>query len=100
MEQSFLEIVVFWVMGVISTLGYPGIFLLMTLESALIPIPSEITMPFSGFLASRGILSLWPVIFGWRIGTWRKVGLLILSSWAGFFKLFRSQDQEALCRMV
>ena len=41
----------------IETTGYWGIFLLMTLESALIPIPSEITMPFSGFLVSRGELS-------------------------------------------
>ena len=74
MEQSFLEIVVFWVMGVISTLGYPGIFLLMTLESALIPIPSEIIMPFSGFLVSEGRFSLWAIAltgaFGNLVGSW------------------------------
>ena len=40
----------------ISILGYPGIFILMTLESALVPIPSEIIMPFSGFLSSTGRL--------------------------------------------
>lgn len=34
----------------------------MCLESVLIPIPSEITMPFSGFLASQGTLNLWLVI--------------------------------------
>lgn len=33
----------------------------MTLESALIPIPSEITMPFAGFLAQRGDL-IWPIV--------------------------------------
>ena len=38
----------------ISSVGYVGIFLLMVLESALIPIPSEIIMQFSGFLASTG----------------------------------------------
>lgn len=38
----------------ISSVGYLGIFFLMTLESAMIPIPSEIIMPFSGFLASTG----------------------------------------------
>lgn len=74
MEQSILEIIVFWVMGVISTLGYPGIFLLMTLESALIPIPSEIIMPFSGFLASEGRFSLWAIALtgalGNLVGSW------------------------------
>ena len=40
----------------ISILGYPGIFILMTLESALVPIPSEIIMPFSGFLSTTGRL--------------------------------------------
>ena len=38
----------------ISSVGYIGIFFLMVLESAMIPIPSEIIMPFSGFLASTG----------------------------------------------
>jgi len=68
MEQSFLEIIVFWVMGVISTLGYPGIFLLMTLESALIPIPSEIIMPFSGLLVASGKLTLWGVTLAGALG--------------------------------
>lgn len=36
----------------LTTIGYPGIFLLMTIEGFGIPIPSELTMPFSGFLAS------------------------------------------------
>jgi len=45
-------------MDVISNLGYPGIFFLMAAESALIPIPSEIIMPFSGFLVSEGRFSL------------------------------------------
>jgi len=34
----------------------------MTLESALLPIPSEITMPFAGFLASQGLLNFWAVV--------------------------------------
>jgi len=77
MEQSFLEIVVFWVMGVISTLGYPGIFLLMTLESALIPIPSEIIMPFSGFLVSESRFSLWAVALAGAIGN-------LVGSWLAY----------------
>ena len=46
----------------IENTGYFGVFILMTLESALIPIPSEITMPFAGFLVQRGELNLLLVI--------------------------------------
>lgn len=35
-------------------LGYPGIVVLMALESSLLPVPSEIVMPFAGYLASQG----------------------------------------------
>jgi len=45
----------------IISVGYPGIFILMMLESALVPIPSEIIMPFSGFLASSGGDRLEPI---------------------------------------
>lgn len=79
MEQSFLEIIIFWVMGVISDLGYPGIFLLMAAESALIPIPSEIIMPFSGFLVSEGRFSLLGITlagaFGNLAGSWTAYAL-------------------------
>jgi len=46
----------------------------MTLESALIPIPSEITMPFSGYLVSIGELNFWLVVltgaFANLVGSW------------------------------
>jgi membrane protein DedA with SNARE-associated domain len=42
----------------ISAMGYPGIVLLMAIESACIPLPSEIIMPFAGYLASTGRFSL------------------------------------------
>ncbi len=79
MEQSFLEIIVFWVIGVISHLGYPGVFLLMSAESALIPIPSEIIMPFSGFLVFQGRFSFWLIVLagacGNLFGSWLAYGL-------------------------
>jgi len=43
-----------FIISFISRVGYLGIFFLMVLESAMIPIPSEIIMPFSGFLVSAG----------------------------------------------
>lgn len=60
-----LEILSHYIINFIESTTYLGIFILMALESALIPIPSEITMPFSGFLASQGKLSfLWVVVDG------------------------------------
>jgi membrane protein DedA with SNARE-associated domain len=60
-----LDAIIAWVsngiLSIIETFGYGGVFVLMALESANIPIPSEITMPFAGFLASRGVFSLWGV---------------------------------------
>lgn len=53
-----LESISHWIISVISMMGYPGIILTMTIESALIPLPSEIIMPFSGFLASEGRFDL------------------------------------------
>lgn len=50
------------IISIISTTGYFGIFILMALESACIPIPSEVTMPFAGFLAAEGRFSFWPVV--------------------------------------
>lgn len=48
--KPFIDFVV-WI---ISNLGYPGIFFLMVLDSAMIPIPSEIILVFSGYLISSG----------------------------------------------
>jgi membrane protein DedA with SNARE-associated domain len=42
--------------------GYVGIFTLMLLEAAAFPIPSEIVLPFAGYLVSNGALSFWPVV--------------------------------------
>jgi len=52
----------------ISQLGYVGIFVLMVLESALIPIPSEIIMPFSGFLVSENKLDFVGTVLAGSIG--------------------------------
>ena len=46
----------------VSSWGYLGIFLTMTLESMLIPIPSEAVMPFAGFLAYEGKMNIWAAV--------------------------------------
>jgi membrane protein DedA with SNARE-associated domain len=63
-----LELISHWIITVISTLGYPGIILTMAIESALIPLPSEVIMPFSGFLASTGRFELPLVALAGAIG--------------------------------
>jgi membrane protein DedA with SNARE-associated domain len=47
-----------FIIATISTLGYGGIVVLMAIESACIPLPSEIIMPFSGYLVSTGRFNL------------------------------------------
>ena len=42
----------------INSLGYWGVFIAMTVESACIPLPSEITMPFSGFIVYQGTTNM------------------------------------------
>lgn len=54
--------------AVISALGYAGVAALMALESACIPLPSEIILPFSGYLVSTGRFELWPVALAGAIG--------------------------------
>ena len=43
-----------WLVTTIGALGYPGIFILMALESSVVPIPSELVMPPAGYLAQQG----------------------------------------------
>lgn len=57
------------VLGIITALSYPGIILLMALESACIPIPSEVIMPASGYLAWKGTLDLVGVILAGSFGS-------------------------------
>lgn len=59
MIAAILELLSAFIISVISTLGYPGILLLMAIESACIPLPSEIILPFSGYLVYTGRFNLW-----------------------------------------
>jgi membrane protein DedA with SNARE-associated domain len=65
---ELLKPLVEFITSVIAQLGYSGIFFLMILESALIPIPSEIIMPFSGFLSSTGRLDPFLVTLSGSLG--------------------------------
>lgn len=55
--------------SIISYLGYFGVFILMALESMIAPVPSELVMPFAGFLAAEGRFSFWLIIVFSSLGT-------------------------------
>ncbi len=69
-----------WIASVIGSLGYAGIVLCMTIESACIPLPSEVIMPFAGYLVSLGRMNLWLAALAGAVGC--VVGSL-LAYWVG-----------------
>lgn len=66
-----------FVLATISQGGYAGVVACMTIESACIPLPSEIIMPFSGYLASTGRFTLWGVALAGGIGN-------VFGSWLAY----------------
>jgi membrane protein DedA with SNARE-associated domain len=58
MTEKILATLFLLIKAVIGTTGYAGIALLMAIESACIPLPSELIMPFAGYLVFEGKLSL------------------------------------------
>lgn len=68
MVEKFIGLLAGFIIGTISSLGYGGIVLLMAIESACIPLPSEIIMPFSGYLVFTGQMRLWAVALAGAFG--------------------------------
>jgi membrane protein DedA with SNARE-associated domain len=68
-----IEVLASFIISIISSGGYPGVIFLMAIESACIPLPSEIIMPFSGYLVFRGEFGLFWVglagAFGCVVGS-------------------------------
>ncbi|MEH3106068.1 MAG: DedA family protein [Sphingomonas fennica] len=66
--EQFLTACAVFITWVISSTGYAGVAILMAIESACIPLPSEIIMPFAGYLVSTGEMQLWAVATAGAIG--------------------------------
>src|SRR6266852_9572242 len=66
------------IIAAISALGYGGIVLLMAIESACVPLPSEVTMPFSGYLVATGRFGLQMVAIAGAVGC-------LLGSYVAYF---------------
>ncbi len=69
---------IMWLVNTIGDLGYLGIFLLMAMESSIIPVPSELVMPPAGYLAQQGKMHIWIAIF------WGTIGSLV-GAYANYF---------------
>jgi len=82
MIGKIIELLSIFIVATISRLGYTGVVLLMAIESACIPLPSEIIMPFSGYLVYTGRFNLWLVgvagAFGCVVGS-------LVAYWAGAY---------------
>lgn len=58
-----------WLVATIGAMGYPGIFILMAMESSVFPVPSELVMPPAGYLAHRGEMNIWLAILIGTLGS-------------------------------
>lgn len=58
MLESFMR----WLLDRFRDLGYPGIVVLMAIESSVLPLPSELVMPPAGYLAAKGEMQFWVAI--------------------------------------
>ena len=77
MITALLEKLSLFIIASISSMGYWGIMAMMAIESACIPLPSEVIMPFSGYLAGTGRFTLWGVSLAGAAGN-------VLGSWAAY----------------
>jgi membrane protein DedA with SNARE-associated domain len=82
MIARIIEILSGFIVATISLMGYSGIVLLMAIESACIPLPSEVIMPFSGYLVSTGQMNLWLVAIAGAVGC--VLGSLV-AYWVGMY---------------
>ncbi len=80
--MGLTEWIAAWATAFIATTGYAGVFVLMVMESMVLPIPSEAVMPFAGFNIVDGNLTWAGVIIAATVGS--IVGSLI-SYYIGYF---------------
>jgi membrane protein DedA with SNARE-associated domain len=74
MIEQIITILTNFIIHTISVMGYSGVAVLMAIESACVPLPSEIIAPFAGFAVYKGTFTLWGVALAGGIGS-------MLGSW-------------------
>jgi membrane protein DedA with SNARE-associated domain len=72
MLKAFLQPFIAWYLAALKTGGYPVILLLMTMESSVLPLPSEVIIPAAAHLAATGQipLKLWGIVIAGALGSW------------------------------
>jgi membrane protein DedA with SNARE-associated domain len=105
MFHAIIAALASFIIAVISWGGYTGIVILMAIESACIPLPSEIIMPFSGYLVSTGRFDLYLAatagaigcnvgsIFAYELG--KRGGRAVVDRWGRYFLMSHSDLDRA-----
>jgi len=65
-----LNQIIQWIVDTVGQLGYPGIIVMMTLESSFFPFPSEVVMIPAGYLAHKGEMNMALAIGSGVLGSW------------------------------
>lgn len=78
MIDKFITAMSAWIVALIAGFGYGGVLILMAIESACIPLPSEVTMPFAGYLIATGRFNLQLVAISGAVGC-------LLGSYVAYF---------------
>ena len=91
--------------GWVQEWGYPGIILLMAMESSVFPVPSEIVIPPAAFLATQGRFNVWGVIAAGTFGSWlgasvtywvsRWLGRIVIVKWGRLFMISEAKLMRA-----
>lgn len=105
MFHKIIAVLAGFIITVISTTGYTGIVILMAIESACIPLPSEIIMPFAGYLVSTGRFDLYLAatagaigcnvgsIFAYELG--KRGGRAVVDRWGRYVLMSHSDLDRA-----
>jgi membrane protein DedA with SNARE-associated domain len=68
--MDMLHDAVDWIVKVVGAWGYPGIVIMMFLESSCFPFPSEVVMIPAGYLAHEGQMNFWVAVLMGIVGSW------------------------------
>ncbi|MBI3596191.1 MAG: DedA family protein [Nitrospirae bacterium] len=75
--------IVIW-FGLVRDWGYPGIVLLMAMESSVLPLPSEVVIPPAAYWAAQGKYNFWGVILAGTVGSYLGAAVMYWASrWIG-----------------
>src|SRR5260370_21300863 len=67
--MAFTDLIFNTIVNLLNQTGYLGIFGLMVMESATLPIPSEVVLPLGGYLVSQGRLEFWSTVAVATVGS-------------------------------